>query len=130
MERECNTLGKTFVIVQETYMEEMSRLQRQFLIHSFLYYELSDSVIPDSRYDKICKDMVSMMRTRPKAAKESPYYELCIVCDASGSGYYIDKYPPEIITSALRHLYRHREPIEDFGEYIKRFGFHIIERGD
>jgi hypothetical protein len=85
---------------------------------------MDESVIKDSRYDRICKDMVSMMKR--KEAKQSPYYDLCIECGASGSGFYIEEYPPEIITSSLRHLYRHRKPLEDFGEYIKRFGFGII----
>ena len=117
-------------MVNETYMEELSRLQRQFLVHSYLYYQMDDSVIKDSRYDRICKDMVSMMKRRPGEAKYSPYYDLCIGCGSSGSGFYIETYPPEIITTSLRRLYHHKKPPEDFGEYIKRFGFRILRRDE
>lgn len=101
-------------------------MQRQFLVHSYLYYSMNESVLEDHDYDRICFKMVELMRQNPEEALKSPYYELCEPCGDSGSGFYITKYPPEIVTTSLRRLYFHKKPPEDFGEWIKRFGFRII----
>lgn len=111
-------------MIEETYMEELSRLQRQFLIHSYLYYEMNENVIDDSHYDRICKQMVRLMK-EPEAV-DSPFFDLCEPCGGSGSGFYIEDYPPNIITTALRQLYFHKKPPEDFGQFVRRWGFRLL----
>lgn len=106
--------------------ETLAQRQRQFLVHSYMYYVLDDSIISDTKYDRICKDMVRLMEAYPLEAKESPYYDICIECGTAGSGFYIEKYPPQIITTALRLLYNKKDRLESFPQFVGRWGFHIL----
>lgn len=45
------------------------------LVHSFIYYELDDSLITDSTYDEWSLDLVRLREAHPEAYKESAYAE-------------------------------------------------------
>lgn len=106
-------------------MEELLRKQRQFLIHSFIYYKLNEDIISDIEYDIICKRMNDLMKNNLKA-KQSPYHKICLPCGDTGSGYYIQNYPEEIITRSLHLLYQYKKPNEEFGQFVGRWGYHLI----
>jgi hypothetical protein len=105
---------------------EIERLERQFLVHSFIYYVCNDSIISDDRYDAVCRDLLKGLKM-PEAEGTS-YYDLCRnVLDESMSGYKIKKYPPEIITTALRLLYHHKQPQDrDFEGFIAQWGYSLV----
>lgn len=110
--------------------EEIWRRQQQFLIHSFLYYKLDESIVSDHHYDWLCKRLVELTESFSEEARELPYYDICRGVGANGSGYYIKEYPGSIRTTALRLLWQHKKRTtenfnEDFPHFISRWGFKL-----
>ncbi|PEM08539.1 DNA ligase LigA-related protein [Bacillus wiedmannii] len=107
--------------------------QRCFLLHSFLYYKLDESIIGDSQYDRLCKDMIAAMKEVPfdPLGHVGPYDALCCRAGEIGSGYYIKDYPIEIQTTALRVLWIHKQKTlgleETFSQFISRWGYKILD---
>ena len=108
---------------EEKILSDILRLERMFLVHSFLYYKLDQSILPDANYDILCKNIFSILREHPDIAVTTKYYEICFQCGDTGSGYYIQNYPSEIITAAFHVLYQQRKPSESFAAYIGRWGY-------
>lgn len=84
---------------------------RQYLVHSFLYYQLDESIISDRHYDEICTEVLQLMDTHTSSS-HLPYHELVkksLSVDASG--FSLRKYPAEIISSALHLLYQNNAVI-------------------
>lgn len=117
---------KKLTLKHETLIDTLHRYQRNFLVHSFLYYKLNETIIPDEEYDKRCSIMNNLIESYPELAKISFYYELCEPCGRTGSGYYIIEYPTEIITRAFHLLYQVKKQSEDFSRFVSRWGYQII----
>ena len=97
---------------------------RQYLVHSFLYYQLDESIISDRHYDHICVDVAKLISDN-SAKKFLPYHDLVkSSLTENASGFLISKYPPEIVSSALHLLYQtsymDSMPFETF---LARFGY-------
>lgn len=106
--------------------EELNRLIRQFLIHSFLYYRLDESVIPDQQYDEICRDLRDLLQ-QESDPKQLPFSD-CLkeAAGAEGSGFAIRQYPPQIISAALHLLYQDRyRDLMSFSDFLARFGYRL-----
>lgn len=107
--------------------EEVLRYQRQFLVHSFLYYKIDETIWDDTTYDQCCKKMIALMGEDHVRTK---YHELCLPCGDTGSGYYIRKYPPEIESTALHILYNIKKENpkykETFSHFLSRYGCGIL----
>ncbi|WP_409271661.1 DNA ligase LigA-related protein [Neobacillus sp. SCS-31] len=116
----------TVTIKHETPIETLHRYQRSFLIHSFLYYKLDESIISDKDYDKRCSVMNGIMQSYPDLAEISDYYELCKPCAETGSGYYIMNYPPETIERAFQLLFRIKKPNVSYSEFVSKWGYQVI----
>ncbi|MEC7416868.1 MAG: hypothetical protein VX420_01480 [SAR324 cluster bacterium] len=102
---------------------------RQFLVHSFLYYHLGDSVISDAKYDRICQELGTLLEAHPQL--EVPYRELTEqALGTEASGYTIRKFPPPIVSAALHLLYqaRHRAHLS-LTEFLARQGYRTAEAG-
>lgn len=103
--------------------------QKQFLVHSFLYYKLDESIINDTDYDILCKNMIKSME---RNKQDTGYDALCEPCGTTGSGFYIKEYPPEIITSAFRVLYFHKKKYYGYtgtlSDLISKWNYQIIGR--
>ena len=99
---------------------------RQYLVHSFLYYQLGESIIADKVYDEICKEALKLMEIH-KYSSLLPYQELIkksLSDDASG--FSVKEYPAEIISSALHILYQHNAAKSmTFENFITRFGYRL-----
>jgi len=99
---------------------------RQYLVHSFLYYQLDESIIADTHYDEICTEVLQLMVAH-KGTGLLPYQELIknsLAEDASG--FSIKKYPAEIISSALHLLYQHNAVKSmTFDTFLTRFGYSL-----
>jgi hypothetical protein len=106
---------------------EIERLERQYLMHSFLYYQLNESIVSDDWYDNVCRRLLAALET--PEAKGTKYFEICReALDESMSGYKIKTYPPEIVTSGLRLLYNERKPADrDFEGFIAGWGYSLIK---
>lgn len=108
---------------------QLTRLAHQFLVHSFLYYQLNESLISDPLYDSISQALRTLRSQHPKA--EIPHAKLIdktlSAMDSTDSGYSIKTkdYPPEITTLAFQLLYQEKQPSTDFKEFVERRGFRL-----
>ena len=101
---------------------------RQYLVHSFLYYQLDESIISDRQYDHICADVVKFIADN--LVKNSlAFYDLVkSSLTENASGFSISKYPPEIVSAALHLLYQ-TSYIDSmsFETFLARFGYSSYE---
>ena len=58
-----------------TVLEQIDILQRKIILHSYLYYELDDSVISDREYDAMSKQLVEYKNDHPDLWVKSEYYK-------------------------------------------------------
>ena len=108
---------------------ELRQRALQFLVHSFLYYRLGESVVSDEFYDRMAKELRALRSKHPNA--EMPYAE--VIDPALGpeaSGFRIRKYPPRIISTAFKLLYAVTTPEMDFPEFLERRGFGATFQGE
>ena len=99
---------------------------RQFLVHSFLYYQLDESLITDNFYDRICKEIIDLIEnTHDKYF--IPYKDLLEESTAdNASGFSIREYPSEIISSALHLLYQQNYSKSlPFRAFLSRLGYSL-----
>lgn len=95
---------------------------RQFLVHSFLYYELGETVISDQAYDAICQEIPALLKENQETFP--PYHDLIQKLGAEASGYSIKNYPPEIISAAIHLLYQENYASHSpFTEFVERLGY-------
>ena len=59
---------------EEVYHKILQR-RRQILVHSYIYYELDDSLVGDSKWSKWARELVDLQKSYPDISKEVPYYE-------------------------------------------------------
>lgn len=52
---------------------KMELLQRWILVHSYIYYELNDSIVSDEMYDSNCKQLYDLMKQNKSKLKETRY---------------------------------------------------------
>lgn len=107
----------------------LRQLAHQFLVHSFLYYRLGESVIEDRAFDRLADALRKLRETHPAA--EMPYAELIdSVLGPEASGHQVRDYPPQIITLAFQLLYAHTHPEVEFEEFVERRGYQVAHGGD
>ena len=99
---------------------------RQYLLHSFLYYQLDESIIADRHFDEICVEVMQLMETHAGSSL-LPYQELVKKnLSEDASGFSVRKYPAEIISSALHLLYQHNAvKTISFDTFVTRFGYSL-----
>jgi len=103
----------------------LRRRARQFLVHSFLYYRLGESVISDEAFDAIAEDLRRLRAAHPDAAL--PHAKvLDPALGPEGSGFQIRNYPPEIVSTAFKLLYAVSQPEVDFLEFVERRGYSAV----
>ncbi len=104
----------------------IQRKIRQYLVHSFLYYQLNESLISDSHFDLICKEL-SILLENNSGLNSLPYQEIIqnsLSNDASG--FRIKKFPGEIISTALHLLYQNNyRELMTFEKFLSRFGYRL-----
>ena len=101
---------------------------RRYLVHSFLYYQLDESIISDRHYDHICEDVAKLI-SENSAKNSSPFHDLVkSSLIEHASGFSINKYPPEIVSTALHLLYQ-TSYIDSmsFETFLARFGYSSYE---
>ena len=101
---------------------------RQYLVHSFLYYQLDESIISDRHYDHICADVAKLISDN-SAKTFLPFHDLVKSnLTENASGFSIGKFPPEIVSTALHLLYQ-TSYIDSmaFETFLARFGYSSFE---
>jgi len=76
----------------------------EYLIHSYLYYRMDESIVPDEVYDKLCVDLIEVLPLVDKHWRQW----LTIGNLAAGTGFNIHNYPDEVRNEALKRLDEHR----------------------
>ena len=104
---------------------------RQYLVHSFLYYQLDESIISDRNYDQICKDVAKLISDNSDKYT-LPFHDLLkSSLTENASGFSISKYPPEIVSAALHLLYQTSYfDSMSFEIFLARFGYSSYEIGN
>ena len=101
---------------------------RQYLVHSFLYYQLDESIISDRIYDQICADVAKLI-SENLDNNSLPFHNLVkSSLTENASGFSINKYPPEIVSAALHLLYQSNYVDSmSFETFLARFGYSSSE---
>ena len=101
---------------------------RQYLVHSFLYYQLDESIISDRHYDNICADVANLISDN-SAKNFLPFLDLVkSSLTENASGFSISEYPPEIVSAALHLLYQTSYiDLMSFETFLARFGYSSYE---
>jgi NAD-dependent DNA ligase adenylation domain len=84
-------------------LELISRRRRQILVHSFLYYQLNESLIDDYTFDTWSRELVNLQSRYPTEAMKSVYAKEFKGFDGS-SGYDLPYSRMEIQTVGHRLL--------------------------
>ena len=99
------------------------QLALKFLVHSFLYYQLGESILEDSEYDKLCVQLKKVIETD----KNVPHYDIiknALGDEASGYSIPTKAYPKEIISTALHLLYQERYKNKvSLKDFLKSYGY-------
>lgn len=95
-----------YPIQEEAIYRKILQRRRQILIHSYLYYELNETLVDDSKWSQWAKELVWLQNTYPELAQRVMYYSKFKDFDAS-TGFDFT-YPDEIKDRAVR-LLRERE---------------------
>lgn len=104
---------------------DLERLVRQFLVHSFLYYQLDESIIGDHNYDQICIQLKEAVKSQDKYLHQNIIEKSL---GAEGSGFSIHKkdYPPQIISAAFHLLYQDKfSEKKSFREFLSSYGYGV-----
>ena len=104
--------------------ETLNRLIRQFLVHSYLYYRLDESLISDQQYDELAKKLRKSLTSRDTDANLAYKEHLGSISISEASGYSIRQYTLEIISTALHLLYQNRfKNLMSFSTFLARYGY-------
>jgi NAD-dependent DNA ligase len=104
--------------------ETLNRLIRQFLVHSYLYYRLDESLISDQQYDEVAQKLREGLASNYADANFTFKEHLGSTSGSEASGYSIHHYPAEIISLALHLLYQNRfKNLISFSTFLARYGY-------
>lgn len=74
------------------YMSDVSKvswLQRAILIHSVLYYEYNNSIVPDEKYDVVCRQLANMQSKLTKQQMKQTDYGYAFYDFDGSTGYHL-----------------------------------------
>ena len=98
---------------------------RQFLVHSFLYYQVDESILEDTEYDLLVTELRELIKDQEE------YIYKKIIEDslgAEGSAFSIRKYPPEIISTAFHLLYQEKyKETKSLNDFVKTYGYGVVK---
>ena len=104
--------------------ETLNRLIRQFLVHSYLYYRLDESLISDQQFDEVSQKLREGLALNYADANLTFKKDLGSASSSEASGYSISHYPAEIISLALHLLYQNRfKNVMSFSTFLSRYGY-------
>lgn len=67
--------GDVYRIQSEAIKAKIEQRRRQVLVHSYIYYEMDDSVVSDEQWTQWAKELVWLTREFPDIAKECIYHK-------------------------------------------------------
>ena len=85
--------------MNEEIRRKIQRRRRQILVHSYIYYELNDSVIDDALWSKWALELEQLQKEYPEESANAKYYNDFKDFDHStGAG--LNYFKQEIMTDA------------------------------
>ena len=104
--------------------ETLNRIIIQFLVHSYLYYRLDESLISDQQYDELAQKLRKSLTPSETDANLTFKDHHGSIISAEASGYSIRQYSLEIISTALHLLYQNRfKNLMSFSTFLARYGY-------
>lgn len=91
-----------------TIAEVIQQRRYQMLVHSFIYYQLNQSIVSDHDFDKWAKELVVLQERYPDIAKTVVYHNEFKAFDGS-SGFDLPYNLPEIQERAMRVLEEYKK---------------------
>ena len=58
---------------RESILAKISQRRRQILVHSYIYYEMDDSIVSDAQWSQWAKELVWLQQEFSDIAKDAPY---------------------------------------------------------
>lgn len=68
-------MGLDSVIELLSMQDLIDYTQRKIIVHSYIYYEMNNTVISDREYDALCKKLVAFKNEYPDLWRTSEYYK-------------------------------------------------------
>jgi NAD-dependent DNA ligase len=101
--------------------------RRQFLLHSFLFHVLSESIAPDKDFDRWARELIKLQTQYPALCASLPFHSLTkdLGGDLSSEAMGLSKndFPLVIVSAALHILRRHKNSKQSFKEFAKKYGY-------
>lgn len=80
----------------------------QIWVHSFIYYKMGTSIISDTMWDKLAKELVELKDKYPNEAKSIKHYDIFADFDGSTGFIIASKATPNLIKKA-KQLVEYKE---------------------
>ena len=89
--------------IDKSIVEKISRRRRQILVHSYIYYELDDNIISDTKWSEFALELELLQQKYPEESKLACYYQEFIGFDRSTAANLREVFTrPEIVKTAER----------------------------
>ena len=75
--------------MKQTIEERIRQRRLQILIHSYIYYELSDSVVSDAQWSRWAQELVELQRKHPNTAEKVDYHDQFVDFDGSTGMHFV-----------------------------------------
>lgn len=98
MSKESEPLNYTNTIASKILQRRL-----QILVHSYIYYELNDNIVSDSKWSEWAMELVQLQKDNHLIAAKLPYAKEFLDFDGS-SGYNLPYKNKEIVEKAIRLL--------------------------
>ncbi|MBA4544570.1 hypothetical protein H1164_17215 [Thermoactinomyces daqus] len=82
-------------------LELINRRRRQILIHSFLYYRMNTSVIPDLTFDQWARELAELQRKYPEISCEGIFADAFADFSESITGFNLPLNDPWVIATGM-----------------------------
>ena len=89
-----------FSLNNDKIKELIQRRMLQIRVHSFLYYEMNESIISDAKWSKWAMELVGLMKKYPNVVKQIPHHELFADFDGSTGFQFVATADDRLITKA------------------------------
>ena len=88
--------------------EKIQQRRYQMLVHSYIYYEMNENIVSDSKWSEWAVELAELQSKYPDIAKQVLYDKDFAGWDGSSGAFLDYKYKPNIIATAEMLLSQHR----------------------
>ena len=92
--------------MNQAILTKIHQRRLQILVHSYIYYELNDNIVSDSKWAQWAKELVDLQANYPQESCAEIYFEQFKNFDGSTGAFFV--YNSNIINTALHLLTYHK----------------------